>query len=177
MAYNQDSFVNDGDGIREIYGGGMMWQWWLFAATLTVATVMMIVRYRLKKSRTEWARATVLFRHRRELLEARFVTQASESGKPRGLVWCDCDFDDEVTFARDRLERNLQALIALTIRFEAEIGGGMEEVDAVHRLRAATAVFSFDGKDWKTDGRVVFNLSPNETIRHFRNELEAVNLR
>ena len=117
----------------------MMWQWWLFVATLTVATVMMIVRYRLKKSQTEWARATVLFRHRRELLEARFVTQASESGKPRGLVWCDCDFDDEVTFARDRLERNLQALIALTIRFEAEIGGGMEEVDAVHRLLRNTA--------------------------------------
>ena len=86
----------------------------------------------------------------------------------------DCDFDDEVTFARDRQNRQLRALVGVTISFEAVEGGDMEDVEAVGNLRAATAVFLFGHGQWHTDGRAVFNLNPDETIRHFGHELEPV---
>ena len=127
-----------------------------------------------RRHRKEIRRARELFFLRREWLEARFLTIAGESGIPRGLAWCNCDFDDEVTFARDRHNRQLRALVGVTISFEAVEGGGMEDVEAVGNLRAATAVFRFGHGQWHTDGRAVFNLNPDETIRHFGHELEPV---
>ncbi len=158
-----------------------MWQWWIGVA-IGMIVVSGLVSWGLWRRRQQVRRvqrderAKRLFRQRREWLEARCMTLASESGKPRGLIWSDCDFDDAATFARDRHSGALQALVAVTIRFEAEVGGGMEDIEAVHRLRAATAVFRFDGESWETDGRVVFNLTPHETIEHFRHELEPVDV-
>ena len=117
-------------------------------------------------------RARQLFHLRREWLEARFLTAASDVCSPRGLAWSGCDFDNQVRFARDRKSRMLRAFVGTTISFEAIEGGGMEDVEAVGNLRAATAVFYFDGRQWQTDGRTVFNLSPDETIRHFGHDLE-----
>lgn len=155
-----------------------MWQVWaaVAVAVLFMAVLLIVIRRRRATSSqaARWDEAKRTFRQRREWLEARFVTVASQSGKPRGLLWRNCDFADDVTFARDRQSGALQALIAATIEFEAEIGGGMEDVEAVSRKRAATAVFEFDGEEWVTSGRVVFNLSPVETIQHFRHELERV---
>jgi len=111
---------------------------------------------------------------RREWLEAQFLTLASERGIPRGLRWVDCDFDNDVQFARDRSSGQLRALVAATIRFEAIEGGGMEDVEAVGNLRAATAIFFFDGKKWSTSGRALFNLNPAEAIQHYRHELDMV---
>lgn len=127
---------------------------------------------RIKRRRTEMARHQ--FHLRREWLEAEFLTRAGKSGRPRGLEWVDCDFEDDVAFARGRQNGQLHALVAVTIRFEATVGGGMEEVEAVGNLRSATAVFRFDREHWHTDGRAVFNLSPEETIQHFAHELEGV---
>ncbi|MEK6248535.1 MAG: hypothetical protein N2C12_10180, partial [Planctomycetales bacterium] len=58
-----------------------------------------------------------------------------------------------------------------TISFEAIEGGGMEEVEAVSNLRAATAVFFMDGDRWDTRGRVIFNLEPAEAIERFQGVL------
>lgn len=112
------------------------------------------------------------FQLRREWLEARFFTLASSSGKPRGLTWVDCDFDDEVVFARERRTGELRALVGLTIRFEAIEGGGMEDNPNVANLRAATAVFHHRNGAWETDGRSVFNLTPEQTVDHYQHELE-----
>ncbi len=121
------------------------------------------------------ARARREFHLRREQLEAHFVRRASNSGKPRGLRWVDCDFDDDVTYARDRHSGRLSAFVATTISFEAVEGGGMEDVEAVSNLRAATAVFSFDEKTrWTTDGRAIFNLNPAEAIQYYQANLELV---
>ncbi len=114
------------------------------------------------------------FQLRREWLEAEFLKLASRSGMPRGLAWVNCDFDDEVQFAKDRASGKLRALVAVTISFEAVEGGGMEDVEAVTNLRAATAVFFFDGRKWTTNGRALFNLNPSEAMRHYRHELETV---
>jgi hypothetical protein len=110
------------------------------------------------------------FHIRREMLEAKFLTLAAASGKPRGLAWSDCDFEDDVSFARDRETRELQALVAVTIRFEAIEGGGMEDNPNVGNLRAATAVFRFQHGVWMTDGRAIFNLNPAEAIRYYQLE-------
>ena len=110
----------------------------------------------------EHARQT--FQIRREWLEADFVSRAGSSGKPRGLRWMNCDFDDGVAFARDRRTGQYRALVGVTISFEAIEGGGMEEVEAVSNLRAATVVFRLDGPEWQADGRALFNLNPEEAI-------------
>jgi len=157
-----------------------MWeQWWLW---LVVASVILIVgfavagmlRLRFGRRRIPLEQAKQLFHLRREWLEARFFTQASSSGKPRGLAWVDCEFDDDVSFARDRGSGQLRAFVAVTIRFTAVEGGGMEGNENVGRLRAATAVFLLDGNEWVTRGRAIFNLSPGQAIAHFHEELEVV---
>jgi hypothetical protein len=99
------------------------------------------------------------FHLRREWLEAHFLTLASQSGSPRGLQWVDCDFDDAVSFARDRNTGRLRALVGVTISFEAVVGGGMEDNPNVSNLRAATAIFYLDGESWSTTGRAIFNLN------------------
>jgi hypothetical protein len=114
------------------------------------------------------------FHLRREWLEATFLTLASQSGKPRGLQWVDCEFDDAVSFARDRNTGRLRALVGVTIRFEATVGGGMEDNPNVANLRAATAIFYLDGENWSTNGKAIFNLSPEQAIEHFGQELELV---
>ena len=117
-------------------------------AAMVVATVAR--RYSLRRYRQRMRVARELFYRRREWLEARFVTHASKSGKPRGLRWLNVDFDDDVTFARDKQSGDLRALVGVTISFEAVEGGDMEEVEAVGNLRAATAVFLYAKQQWET---------------------------
>ena len=119
-------------------------------------------------------RARKRFRQQRERLEARFFDLAAASGKPRGLRWTDIDFEDEVCFARDRDRGHLLALVAATISFEAIEGGGMEEVEAVGNLRAATALFQLEGRWWNTQGRVLFNLEPAEALARLDGVMERV---
>lgn len=114
------------------------------------------------------------FQLRREWLEAKFLTLASKTGLPRGLQWVHCDFDNPVSFARDRSSGQLRALVGVTIGFSAIAGGGMEDVEAVGNLRAATAVFRFENGQWTTDGWAIFNLNPSEAIEHYHRELETV---
>lgn len=141
---------------------------------ITVALYLLIRIRRSYSSHQQFLQARELFHRRREWLEAKFVTLASTSGKPRGLTWVNCDFDNAVCFARDRKTCQLRALVAVTISFEAVEGGGMEEVEAVGNLRAATAVFHYQANEWATDGRTLFNLNPEEAIEHFQHELETV---
>jgi hypothetical protein len=68
----------------------------------------------------------------------------------------------------------LRALVAIEVCFEAIEGGGMEEVEAVSNVRAATAEFLHDGTVWTTEGRVFFNLAPKGLIRYLHTDLESV---
>src|SRR5262245_25784051 len=95
--------------------------------------------------------ARVTFHRRREWLEARFLSLAAQSGKPRGLRWVDCEFDNGVAFARDRKTHHFRALVAVSIQFEAIEGGDMEDVAAVADRKAATVVFRLDGPEWEVD--------------------------
>ncbi|HAY78894.1 MAG TPA: hypothetical protein DCY79_03730 [Planctomycetaceae bacterium] len=143
-------------------------------AFVLLALVVLWPRVRDYWAMRELERVRNIFYRRREWAEAKFMTLASESGKPRGLAWVECEFDNGVSFARDRESGDLRALVAVTISFEAIEGGGMEDNPNVGNLRAATAVFRFDGNDWTTDGRAIFNLNPLQAIEHFQHELETV---
>jgi hypothetical protein len=129
---------------------------------------------RAARSAERLARAQRDFHRQRELLEARFIERAAASGKPRGLRWADVDFDDDVIYARDRRTRQLKALVAIEVGFEAIEGGGMEDVEAVSNVRAATAEFLHDGTRWATEGRVFFNLAPSATVKYLATDLELV---
>ncbi len=158
-----------------------MWDnWWVFAvAGAILAGIFAVVTFacspgqRKRRAEALLVSARESFQRRREWLEARFLTLAEQSGKPRGLRWSNCDFDDRVAFARDRKTGRPRALVGVTISFEAIPGGGMEEVEAVSNLRAATVVFRLDGPEWETDGKACFNLSPAQTIDYYQHELET----
>jgi hypothetical protein len=146
------------------------------AIAIVVAVTVLVWRpYQAARKEKTLARARREFHLRREQLEAKFLDCASDSGKPRGLRWVDCDFENDVTYARDKRSGQLSAFVGVTISFEAIQGGGMEEVEAVSNLRAATAVFSFDEeRQWYTEGRAIFNLNPAEAIRYYQANLELV---
>jgi hypothetical protein len=151
--------------------------WWLAAGTsllLLAATLPAYVWWKRNRQAAMLEFAQKSFRLKREHLEAKFFELAGNSGKPRGLEWVGCDFENDVTYARDRESGELNALVGVTIRFAAIEGGGMEEVEAVGNLRAATAVFQFRERQWRSDGRAIFNLNPAEAIRHFHTSLESL---
>jgi hypothetical protein len=120
------------------------------------------------------ARALKEFARHRQRLEHEFVAAAAATGKPRGLSWKECGFQADVVLARDRANGEFVGLVAVTISFEAIEGGGMEDVEAVGNLRAATAVFNWSGRQWTTQGRAVFNLEPREVLERYRDSLDPI---
>jgi len=147
--------------------------WLLFLFCLVVAWLCWaILRPSMFRRRIE--RALRQFVKNRDALESEFFKSAGSSGKPRGLIWKQCAFQPGVLLARDRANGELVGLVAVTIGFEAVEGGGMEDVEAVGNLRAATAVFTHNGRRWTTQGRAVFNLEPREVIVRYKGSLDAI---
>jgi hypothetical protein len=147
--------------------------WFSLVALLIAAwLIWAIARPRLFARRVQ--RALRQFSRDRLDLESQFFERAASSGKPRGLAWKSCAFQNGVVLARDRANGELVGLVGATIAFEAIDGGGMEDVEAVSNLRAATAVFTHDGRAWTTAGRAVFNLEPREVLERYRSSLDAL---
>ncbi len=124
----------------------------------------------------ETVRAMQLFRVQREQLEAKFADLAARQGKPRGLRWTECDFQDEVAFGRDLQSGLLTAFVSVHISFEAIEGGDMEEVEAVGLLRDAAALFHFRQGNWSTGGRALFNMNPVDALERLNGQFEPVRL-
>jgi hypothetical protein len=120
------------------------------------------------------ARALRDFVRDRNEIETDFMQAAAASGKPRGLRWKQCSFQDGVLLARDRANGDLIGLVGVTIRFEAIEGGAMEEVEAVGNLRAGTAVLIWRHGQWTTEGRAVFNLEPRDVLERYRESLDPI---
>lgn len=128
--------------------------------------------YRLRRRQQQ--QALQRFRLQREQLEARFFALASVQGRPRGLRWLDCDWQDNVTFARDRTTGLLTAFVACNISFEAIEGGDMEDVEAVGLLRDAAALFHYQQGRWGTGGRAMFNMNPEDALVRLESQFEPV---
>jgi hypothetical protein len=119
-------------------------------------------------------RAIRQFARSREQCQAGFLEAAGASGKPRGLIWKQATLSDQLLLARDRANGELVGLVGVTVSFDAVAGGAMEEVEAVGNLRAATAIFTHNGRDWTTQGRTLFNLEPREVLERYRDSLDPV---
>jgi hypothetical protein len=156
----------------------IMMAYLVWGLLLVVAVVAWIVFGKARRSllARRVARAHRQFERRRDACQAAFLEAAAASGKPRGLAWKNCVLADGLLLARDRANGELVGLVGATISFEAIAGGGMEEVEAVGNLRAATAVFTFDGSDWRTQGRAVYNLEPREVLERYRDSLDPLSV-
>jgi hypothetical protein len=154
----------------------MEWLYWLLGVAGVVVVVFLVWGAVLTLNQASMEKSALpSFFSQREQLEAQFFHAASQSGKPRGLRWKSCDWDDKgVVFAREVKTGKLNALVAVTIHFEAIEGGDMEGVAAVGLPRNASAVFFHDKGCWRTSGKAVFNLNPGEAMEHFKGQYERV---
>ena len=149
--------------------------WWTGVAVAAVAVFLRIAwpAWRRRRLARSLALARREFQLRREWLEAEFVKAVTTSGRPRGLAWDTCDFEDQAYFAIDRQTGQLRAFVAVSITFEAIEGEGMEDNPNVANLRAATAVFRYDGRRWHAEERALFNLTPQEAAERFGHDLQG----
>ena len=115
-----------------------------------------------------------LFALTRPRLQEEFFAAAAASGKPRGLRWKALEWEPGAEFARERATGNLAALVGVVIQFEAVEGSDMEGLPAVGNLRNASAVFFFHRGRWRTTGKAVFNLNPDEALARFANQYERL---
>jgi hypothetical protein len=152
--------------------------WWWYVPVLVLAGLLVLVwgwRRLMSFGRdVQVERARELFVLQRERLEAKFVSAAQATGKPRGLRWRDCNFESDLHLARDRATSELVGLVPVTIQFEAIEGGDMEGVPAVAHAKTASAVFFFQRGQWQTAGKALFNLNPGEVLRRFHDRYEPV---
>jgi len=152
------------------------WLWMLGVANLLLLFGLLSRFVLRRRGSLSPEQAATRFRQQREHLEANFLHAAARSGKPRGLRWKHCDWEREAVFARDKRSRELTALLGVTIQFEAIEGSDMEGLPAVGNLRHASGVFFFRGGRWRTVGKAVFNLDPSETLEHFKQQYERVEI-
>jgi len=124
--------------------------------------------------RVQMEDARARFDRDRERLQAQFFAAASSSGKPRGLRWTQCQWNELIEWVRDKQSGQIHALVGVTIAFEAIEGGDMEGIEAVGNLRNASAVYFLQGGQWQTAGRAVFNLNPAEAVEHFKGSYERI---
>jgi hypothetical protein len=151
-------------------------KWWISLVALAVvaAGVFLWRRLRAFGTQVQIERAREMFKLERRRLEAQFHQAAAASGKPRGLRWLDCRWDDAVEFVRDRQTGQLAALLGVTVQFEAVEGSDMEGLPAVSNPRNASGVFFFQAGQWSTVGRAIFNMNPGEAAAHFSNQYEKI---
>jgi len=148
---------------------------WVIALFAAVATGIVAVVWRptlvsFRESRFSHARRQ--FHRQREYLEARFLHLATASGRASRLRWEECEFADDVTYARDRHSRKLCAFVAVTMAYDTGAdmmnNGGLMGGGSTTDLRSATAVFHLAHGRWNTYGRTVFDLNPTEAVIHFK---------
>ena len=132
------------------------------------------LRAMLKGDSVSPEQARALFGENRAALEHLFFETASTSGKPRGLRWQSLEWEPGLELAREKETGRLSGLVGVNISFDAVEGGDMEDLPAVGLLRNASAVFFLHQGVWRTTGKVIMNLNPDEAIRHFGEQYERV---
>lgn len=91
-----------------------------------------------------------------------FLHAGRESGMPRGLEWLSATPVGDPVFVVERETEQLVALLPVIVAFEPVPGSALEDVPQAREPRTVTAMFTFDGETWRTTGRAVFNLSPQQ---------------
>jgi hypothetical protein len=150
--------------------------WWIPVACALVAVVVALLWRPCQAAARDarFAQARKEFHKQREWLEVKFISLAPSKGKGDAPRWSNCEFDDAVSYVRDRSTGELSAFVAVTVALEGIGQTTTLATDLMSNLQAGTAVFRFDKLRWVTDGRVILNLSPDEAIRYYQNDLEMV---
>jgi hypothetical protein len=151
----------------------MVWLW-LGLGLVVVLVGLLVLGWRVHTSASP-AQARALFLTQRPQLEALFFQTASAGGKPRGLRWKACEWEPGFELTRERDTGRLAALVGVTIQFEAVEGSDMEGLPAVGNLRNASAVFFFHAGQWRTTGKTLFNLNPDEVLDRLAHQYERLN--
>jgi hypothetical protein len=134
--------------------------WLIWAGILPVCLVVALfllqrpLRLFLEDMHVDQARES--FRHRREWLEARFVTALLRIDPLEGARWEEAKWHDEVFWARDRETRHLLALVC--VHFEAA------PFDQMSVGRLATAVFEYRRRRWCAEGKRLDEMRPDEVV-------------
>ena len=148
--------------------------WWIGGGVAAAILLIAAGRWLWHFGRTVQAeRARELFRLQHERFEEMLLVAAAATGKPRGLIWRGCEIIGNVVLARNAA-RGIVALVPVVIQFEPVAGSGMEDVPAAKEPRIATAVFTFDRGHWNTDGRIIFNINPEQALSHFGSGLTVI---
>ena len=150
--------------------------WWIPIACATFAVVVFLLWRPCQAAAQEarLAQARKEFHKQREWLEVKFISLAGSQAKLDAPRWSNCEFDDAVSYVRHRTTGELSAFVEVTMALEGIGHLTTSASDMMSNLQAGTAVFRFDKTRWVTDGRVILNLSPNEAIRFYQDDLEMV---
>lgn len=150
--------------------------WWLIPGAILLLMVLVWAWFPVRAGwqRVRLAEARRDFHRQRERLEAKFVQFGVAADRPDAPHWTDCDFEDDVVFARNRSTGELSAFVSVAIRMQEGAEHAATGDDFTGNWRAATAVFRFTGRHWETDGRAIFNLSPTEALQFYHRDLELV---
>jgi len=124
---------------------------------------------RLVLARFRFHEARRRFHRQRESLEARFAAAvAAELGQTDPS---DFDFDDEVTYFRDRRSGRLTAIVAVAVRYSTDFLP-YEDEDA--RQRGGVALFQYDGRAWTSENRILLNLTPHEALVRLADRVQVI---
>lgn len=151
--------------------------WWIVASIVMVGLALAMVVWTPLQGVVRRARLTDAqrsFHWHREWLEAKFVELASAKQKPDGPTWGDCDFENDVAYVRNRSTGELAAFVGVTVVLEGLEDAEERGSESAGHFREGTAVFRLDRRHWETDGVVLFNLSPAEVVRFYKDNLEIV---
>jgi len=148
-------------------GSAMGWIIWGGILPTCLVSAYLIVRRPLRQVVEELHvdQARLLFRRRREWLEARFLTSLGQLDPIERLRWEEARWHDQVHWARDNQTRRLLALVE--IHFELDPFDEAPEPIARH----ATALFEYRKGRWFADGKRLDATRPDEALlRHGRFE-------
>lgn len=156
-----------------------MAEWWKLASLGGGALLLGLAAWwwpALRARLRGWRREELFSRFlgQREMLQAEFLRAGAALGLPRGLCWKGAEWLPGAWLARDRQSGLYLMLLPAELRFEALEGGDMEDLPAVAQAKQATAVFFFAQGRWQTQGKTVFNLGPEEVLRHFAAQYEPM---
>lgn len=96
------------------------------------------------------------FAARRGELLHQWFGAAGVSGRPKWLTWAGYESFGEPLFVREF------GLVPVVVRFEPVPGAPLDDVPQAREPRAVVAVFRWRRGRWTTEGRAVFNLTPQQ---------------
>lgn len=104
-----------------------------------------------------------------------FVRTGSASGMPRGLDWLSADPVGQPQLAWNN-GNQLVILLPLMIQFEPQQDSELADVPQAREPRRVTAIFYKNGSEWQTNGKPIFNLSPDQVVSRSQGQYEPIEL-